>query len=1048
MNCKEARSHIEDALDETLSGGVKHRLDLHLQHCTECRAYFEAEKAEFARWCTAINHGARRNHSLPEDFADRLVAAVTAPRPLPFLLRLPRWALVAASAAIAFIGFALASVVVGKYVGGAHVERTDDALAGGGETHPASSADPAQDTAASGSHIVASGQSQPVAKSDTVETTYAVINAFTANDQESPDNKETQEGNEETMNALKSRTMSIAAAAILPLASSAGSATYYQVAGTNDATCIVSNDGLAFEEEITTTPKLAFPGITLDDIPVGASFFAKFWGSWSPWQSIDQAVTAVGFCEQRCDSDNDGHYDKIALQVCVYEGMIKGVVIVLTNGDGGVCVQRYGRVGVSNSSVYTTAQFTLAADGTMSHTSNVTTGDDTNYRLQGLSIHGMSPVNTASRLAFRGVTLEEIKDSQFMAGFQFGTWMTAATVSNTAAFVSTWHDGNHELKKVVMQFRASTGATAVIELTDGVDGVYVQQVLGVNDDSSANTQVFAINAETGAVTLAAGKSWGAEKYGIHDFVIKCPPCLKKTPNKIKVWSSGDSGNPLTLDDVKYGTFGSRFFGAWVTDKEEYRKPNAATGTIASRTEDDSGSVTNMVVWFEIGEGRKRIKVMFENGADGIYATGIEAKYTDGNKDIAGSLVETYEGGGYALCDLRVTVPMEFILDQDMTWGELTNGESLAPDEHVLIKVTDANAVLTVDENVEVATIEFVDGTGATLQINSGYTLTAEDISGIGNILNNGTLVKKGSGMAFWPFNNASTGTTTVSAGTLKVASQTGSGTSHTVRVKDGATFDLNGVWATALAVVLEEGATFTNSGNSDAEWGSAINIRSLTLEGNATVTATHTFGLRTTGHGANTLNLGTYTLEVKASSGKDFILDNTTITGTGTIAVKSGRLASYSLSHGDDYMIEVASGASLLGGGGGITCGGFENHGTVTETVIVKGTLTPGSSLPNLTLANGAAIKASVTTAQIVSTTFAASGTIAIDASEITAEELRLAERIPVLTVPMSSDTSTATWTVSNTPMTGARARWINDDGGTTKTLYLCKSVGLIILVK
>ena len=149
-----------------------------------------------------------------------------------------------------------------------------------------------------------------------------------------------------------------------------------------------------------------------------------------------------------------------------------------------------------------------------------------------------------------------------------------------------------------------------------------------------------------------------------------------------------------------------------------------------------------------------------------------------------------------------------------------------------------------------------------------------------------------------------------------------------------------------MAVVLEGGATFTNSGNSDAAWGSAINIRSLTLEGDTTVTAAHTFGLRTTGHGANTLNLGTYTLEVKASSGKDFILDNTTITGTGTIAVKSGRLASYSLSHGDDYMIEVASGASLLGGGGGITCGGFENHGTVTETVIVKGTLTRAARFP------------------------------------------------------------------------------------------------------
>ena len=116
MNCKEARSHIEDALDETLSGGVKHRLDLHLQHCTECRAFFESEKAEFAHWCTAINHGGGRHHSLPADFADRLVAAVTAPRPLPFLLRLPRWVLVAASVAIAFIGFAFAAVVVERYV--------------------------------------------------------------------------------------------------------------------------------------------------------------------------------------------------------------------------------------------------------------------------------------------------------------------------------------------------------------------------------------------------------------------------------------------------------------------------------------------------------------------------------------------------------------------------------------------------------------------------------------------------------------------------------------------------------------------------------------------------------------------------------------------------------------------------------------------------------------------------------------------------------------------------------------------------------------------
>lgn len=131
---QEARSYIEDALDETLSGGVKHRLDLHLQHCTECRAFFVSEKAEFARWCTAINHGGGRHHSLPADFADRLVAAVTAPRPLPFLLRLPRWALVAALVAIAFIGFAFAAVVAEKLGRGSHSEESTEIDRG---THPA-----------------------------------------------------------------------------------------------------------------------------------------------------------------------------------------------------------------------------------------------------------------------------------------------------------------------------------------------------------------------------------------------------------------------------------------------------------------------------------------------------------------------------------------------------------------------------------------------------------------------------------------------------------------------------------------------------------------------------------------------------------------------------------------------------------------------------------------------------------------------------------------------------------------------------------------------
>ena len=76
MNCQETRKLFEDALDRRLSGGVKRRLDLHLARCRDCRKFYEAEQAEHARWFRAMNDAeAEPPHSLPPDFADRLVAA-------------------------------------------------------------------------------------------------------------------------------------------------------------------------------------------------------------------------------------------------------------------------------------------------------------------------------------------------------------------------------------------------------------------------------------------------------------------------------------------------------------------------------------------------------------------------------------------------------------------------------------------------------------------------------------------------------------------------------------------------------------------------------------------------------------------------------------------------------------------------------------------------------------------------------------------------------------------------------------------------------------
>ena len=864
--------------------------------------------------------------------------------------------------------------------------------------------------------------------------------------------------------------LAAAVATAATLAASAATTTYYQIAGTSDETCIIANDGLAFDEEITTTPKLAFPGITLDDIPVGASFFSKFWGSWSSWKSIDEAVSAVGFCEQRCDSDGNGKTDKIALQVCVYDGQIKGVVIVLTNGQGGdgVYVQRYGRVGVSGSSVYTTAQFTLNADGTMSKTGNVTTGDDTNYRLQGLSIHGMSPVNTAPRLAFRGATLEDVKDCLFMADFQFGTWMTAATVSNTAAFVSTWYDGNDVLKKVVMQFMTSSKQAAVIELTDGTGGVYAQQVLGVSDVSSANTQVFAINADTGAITKAAGTDRGAEKYGIHDFVIKYPPCVKKTPNKIKVWSSGDSENPLTLDDIAAGMFTARFSGATGKDKGFLDAPNSATGYFKKIRTDD------IVVEYQVQNGDYDccVVVSFTNGVDGIYAEVIGAKNkrdkTAGNYEFYNAngtfndcnnstVAETWTANYYGVCDLRVTVPTvhKWTLNANTTWSELRGGETVEADEIVKITVEDTAAVLTVDEDVEVGKIEFIGETCAQMIVASGNTLTAESISGVAKISNDGTLVKTGSGTEAWPFDNASTGTTTVSAGTLKVASQIGSGMAHTVRVKNGATFDLNGVNAVNVKIILEDGASYANTKNFSSAWYANLPVQ-LVLEGDATATASNNYlGIRKisgSSHLQTSVNLGNHTLSVNGSSGKEFILDNVTVDGTGKIVVNGGILHTYSTVSGADCTVEIGQSGKIQFNGSGLTVRNFTNNGSDNgsdATLTVTGTLTTGSgAIKNLTLADGATIKASATQAQTVSTTFSVSGTgdktITVDASAIDAETLKAAIEtgIPVLTVPAAFDPSGVKWDVTGAAVANTRAKWSGN------TLRLYPPTGLMVIFR
>jgi hypothetical protein len=287
----------------------------------------------------------------------------------------------------------------------------------------------------------------------------------------------------------------------------------------------------------------------------------------------------------------------------------------------------------------------------------------------------------------------------------------------------------------------------------------------------------------------------------------------------------------------------------------------------------------------------------------------------------------------------------------------------------------------------------------------------------------------------------------ISAGRINVSKHTGTnyvGSEQVIRVKNGAMFDFHASGGKGLnfSVVLEDGARFANS---DEDFNANSQAKSLTLEGNATVVPYYNFGLIASGHGVTTLDLGTYTLTVDSIG--SFVLANTTISGTGTILVKKGTLyATQRDSVGSDCTVSIGSEGGL-NLGKNLTVKDFVNNGTISgsATLTVRGELTPGNAVTNLTLASGATVKATGT-AQVVSTTFAASGTIIIDASEITKAQLDAGD-VDVLTVPVAFNPSGVTWNVAGAAIAGTRAKWRTDAGGATKTLYIAKSTGTMMII-
>lgn len=214
----------------------------------------------------------------------------------------------------------------------------------------------------------------------------------------------------------------------------------------------------------------------------------------------------------------------------------------------------------------------------------------------------------------------------------------------------------------------------------------------------------------------------------------------------------------SLNEIKYANFTSRMFGNYAN---KYNAIDSAKGCNKKLYYDEDGNLSSIIVEFQAYDGSniRCVVVEFTDGEGGVYAKALGARYV-GNAPLGYVFLEqnkttwhgdpkvvttSRSGDDYGACDFRWTQgehsATAWTLDQDKTWSDLRNGATLAKDEIMQITVTDADAVLTVDEDVNVGLIEFVNGTGTTLKIAPNVTVSADNYIGLGFVLNNGTLQK-------------------------------------------------------------------------------------------------------------------------------------------------------------------------------------------------------------------------------------------------------------------------------------------------------------------
>ena len=365
-------------------------------------------------------------------------------------------------------------------------------------------------------------------------------------------------------------------------------------------------------------------------------------------------------------------------------------------------------------------------------------------------------------LAFAGLTLQQIIDDNYamygiFCGASVGTNYRGQPIgvynlqsyTNDAGMVS-------EVFCMANIIESPFTKSVMFMLYDGADGVYarwwttryIQQenlYLKFATLTGYDTLTY-VNGNNNYNGTATGYSSG--KPGIcgltaSRFIPATEPIL--------VWKSDGEQPTLTLNDIKDYEFAGYFSGASV-DKKGY-PVKAYNKTVET---DGSGSITGIRAEFQLADDRyvKCVVVRFTNGADGVYAQALDARYLSleydngglGSKFVnddgsyayrnGGSVATSFGVANYGVFELYAYPDdfVELVLDESKTFQQLTSGVDLGDrSKKIRIRVTGENPTLTLDCGIDRSSIEFVNesvaGTAAvTFPEGTAYSFTLDQLT--------------------------------------------------------------------------------------------------------------------------------------------------------------------------------------------------------------------------------------------------------------------------------------------------------------------------------